>query len=233
MADESILGSAVVAIRASLDQLGKDLEGAKKQVQGTLKKIEDTPFVKLGAKVNESLGTIAKVGLGGVTVAAAGALAGMGKLATDALPLQGVADAFAGITENASEALGVLREGSLGMVRDTDLMQSYNQAAQLVSKSFADQLPDAMQYLSKVSAATGEDMGFLLDSLVKGVGRLSPMILDNLAIQVSTSEATERAAKMFGVEASALTKTQSQAGMMSVVLEKLQANTAITIILAI
>jgi phage-related protein len=52
------------------------------------------------------------------------------------------------------------------------------------------------------------------------------MILDNLGIQVSLSEATERAARSFGVEASALDKTQIQAGMMEVVLEKLAANTA-------
>jgi len=69
-------------------------------------------------------------------------------------------------------------------------------------------------------------MGFLLDSLVKGVGRLSPMILDNLQVQVSLAEATERASEMFGVEAGALTKAQVQAGMMNVTLEKLAANTA-------
>jgi len=95
-----------------------------------------------------------------------------------------------------------------------------------VGKDFAVQLPEAMGMLSKVAAATGEDIGFLLDSLVVGVGRLSPMILDNLGIQVSLAEATERAAEMFGVEADELTKAQQQAGMMSVVLEKLRENTA-------
>jgi hypothetical protein len=66
----------------------------------------------------------------------------------------------------------------------------------------------------------------MLDSLVVGVGRLSPMILDNLGIQVSLADATERAAQMYGVEADALDKGQVQAGMMNVVLEKLAANTA-------
>jgi hypothetical protein len=55
---------------------------------------------------------------------------------------------------------------------------------------------------------------------------MSPMILDNLGIQVSLEEATAEAAKMFGVEADALTKVQLQAGMMNVVMRALERNTA-------
>jgi hypothetical protein len=55
---------------------------------------------------------------------------------------------------------------------------------------------------------------------------MSPKILDNLGIQVSLTDATERAAAMFGVEAEELTKAQLQAGMMDVVLAKLKENTA-------
>jgi len=73
------------------------------------------------------------------------------------------------------------------MATNRDLMLSFNKASTLVSVDFAKQLPDAMQYLGKVSLATGQDLGFLLDSLVTGVGRVSPMILDNLGIQVALS----------------------------------------------
>lgn len=225
MAGESQLGVAVVPIRATLEKLDSDLSEARKKIDGALGRTADrikTDYLNLGGKVATGVGlaTSALVGLG---AAGAGVLS---RLAVDALPLQGVKDAFAGITGNADEMLEVLQRGSLGMVRDTDLMMSYNSAAQLVSKTFADQLPDAMGYLAKVSAATGEDMGFMIDSLVKGVGRLSPMILDNLGIQVQLSDATARAAEMFGVEEDALTKTQIQAGMMDVVLQKLAENTA-------
>jgi hypothetical protein len=40
----------------------------------------------------------------------------MGKLAVDALPLQGIEGAFAGITGDAETMLAALREGSQGMV---------------------------------------------------------------------------------------------------------------------
>lgn len=201
-----------------------DVSKTAQSIKGELRDVG-----KSSASVQSVIKDLGKVGIAAFA-GAAGAVTtlgvGLGKLAIDALPIQGVRDAFQGLTGDADAALAKLREGSLGMVKDADLMMSYNQAAQLVSQTFADQLPDAMGYLSKVSASTGQDMGFMIDSLVKGVGRLSPMILDNLGIQVALSDATARAAEMFGVEEDALTKAQIQAGMMDVVLEKLAENTA-------
>lgn len=211
------LGEAQVQIRATLDKLDRDLAPVRGKV----------------AQAIDGIQTVGKVALGGVLAggaAATAAVAGLGKLAIDAAPLENIQSAFEGIAESAGSSmdvmLGALKDGSAGMVSNRDLMLSFNKAAQLVSEDFATQLPDAMQYLQKVSAATGQDIGFLLDSLVTGVGRLSPLILDNLAIQVSQAEATERAAEMFGVEAEELTKAQQQAGMMNVVMEKLAENTA-------
>jgi len=215
------LGEAQVPIRATTDKLDSDLARARGKVSGALKKLA---------------GGLRTVGVGalGVGGAAIGAIAGIGaaiaKITIDAAPVEGIAAAFDGLADSAGiggdTMLEALQKGSSGMISQRDLMLSFNKAAGLVSTDFATKLPDAMQYLSKVSASTGQDMGFLMDSLVVGVGRVSPMILDNLGIQVSLADATARAAEMFGVEAGALTKTQQQAGMMNVVLEKLAANTA-------
>jgi len=177
-----------------------------------------------------ALGKVAAVGFAGAAAGAVGLGVGLVKLASNAGKVQGVTDAFEGLTSTieggSADMLAALKEGSLGMVNQTELMMGFNKAAQLVGIDFAQNLPDAMSYLSKVSAATGQDMGFMIDSLITGVGRLSPMILDNLGIQVALSDATARASEMFGVEAGELTKAQTQAGMMNVVLEKLQENTA-------
>ena len=177
-----------------------------------------------------NLGGIA-AGLGIGAVAGIGAVGvGLGKLAIDAAPLAGIQGAFEGVTSSfeggSSAMLQALQESSLGMVTNQELMTSFNSAAQLVSVDFAEKLPDAMQYLGKVSAATGQDMGFMIDSLVKGVGRMSPMILDNLGVQVNLEAATARAAEMFGVEADQLDKAQIQAGLMDVTLAALATNTA-------
>jgi len=221
MTTESILGRAKIPIAGDLAQLDKDLSEARSKVGSAVDGIVTNV---------KRVGGAALAGVGIVGGAATAAAAGLSKLAIDAAPVEGLRDAFEGLAESSGssmdEMLAALQRGSSGMVSQRDLMSTYNQAAQLVSTTFANQLPDAMGYLSKVSAATGQDMGFMLDSLVKGVGRLSPMILDNLGIQVNLAEATERAAEMYGVEASALDKAQLQAGMMDVVLQKLAKNTA-------
>jgi len=191
-------------------------------------KLKDQASKGLGP-LKRALGGIGKAAVG-LGMAGAGGVAALGgaltKLAADAAPLANVKAAFEGISGDATAMLSALQAGSSGMVTNIDLMKSYNMAAQLVSKDFADQLPNAMQYLQKAAAATGESMDYMITSLVRGVGRMSPMILDNLGIQVSLSDAVERASEMFGVEADALSKTQQQAGMMAVVMEKLKANTA-------
>ncbi len=162
----------------------------------------------------------------GASVAAVAAIAaivtGLGALAVAAAPLEQIGAAFRGLGGD----IEALREGALGMVSDAELMKSYNQAAQLVSTTFAEQLPEAMQYLAKVSASTGESMDFMVQSLVKGIGRLSPMILDNLQVQASLADGVQRATEMFGKQADQLSKSEQQAGLMSVVMEKLAANTA-------
>lgn len=201
-----------IVIKAT-DKASKEIGNISKGIDG-LKGFASAAFTGVGVAAGAAVAAVGAVG------------AAMGKLAVDALPLQGISGAFEGITGDAEAMLSALREGSQGMATNRDLMMSYNQAAQLVGKEFADKLPDAMQYLTKVASATGQDMGFMIDSLVKGVGRMSPMIIDNLGIQVSLEEATARAAEMFGVEAEELTKTQQQAGMMDVVLQKLKDNTA-------
>ena len=197
--------------------VGKTASGWEK-AGGAIGKVAGTAFSAIAAGAAAAAAAVAVVG---------GAIV---KLTLDAVPLKGISNAFEGIanttTLGAEKMMAALQTGSYGMVSQIDLMKSFNNAAQLVSVDFAEKLPDALQYLGKISASTGEDMGFLVDSLVKGVGRLSGPIIDNLKIQVSLEEATARAAEMFGVEASELTKAQQQAGMMNVVLEKLKINTA-------
>ncbi len=183
--------------------------------------------------IGGALGSLGAAGaaLGGLAVAGIGAVGiGIGKLALDAVPLQGIQGAFEGIANTfeggSDRMLEALQDASAGMVSNRDLMATFNEAAQLVGPTFAQQLPDAMGFLGKAAQATGSDMGFMIDSLVKGVGRMSPMILDNLGIQVNLAQATERASEMFGLEADELSKAQLQAGLMDVAIQALATNTA-------
>lgn len=215
------LSTLVVRLTADAGDMNRGLDDAASRARN---------FASRVGNALKMVGATAAVGLAAATTAVVGLGAGIAKLAIDAAPLVEVQSAFEGLAQSADmgadEMLDALQRGSAGMIAQRDLMLTFNKAAQLVSTDFAVQLPDAMQYLGKVAASTGQDMGFLLDSLVTGVGRLSPMILDNLSIQVSLADATARASEMFGIEADELTKAQVQAGMMNVVMERLAENTA-------
>jgi phage-related protein len=220
------LGEVVVLIKGQMAGLQADIDAAKQAsasggeaagdayTKGFMSKLD-----KLKTALPASLSAIAAVGIVGVGKALLG-------LAADAAPLAGIAAAFQGISENADAMLSKLRAGSLGMVADTELMKQYNSAAQLVSTTFADQLPEAMGYLAKVSASTGESMDYLMESLVKGVGRLSPVILDNLKIQVDLEGAYTAYAASVGKVSDELTKEEQQTAAMNHVMELLARNTA-------
>jgi len=212
------LGDAIVFIRGDRRQLDDDFDDSERRTQSWTSKIGSTIRTGIGV----AMGNMATMAAQKV-MQLGGALADM---VGEALPIEGIRASFAGLTGDADAALAVLRRGALGMVSDAELMRTYNEAAQLVGKTFADQLPDAMGYLSKVSAATGQDMGFMLDSLTKGVGRLSPMILDNLGIQVNLAEANAAYADQLGITVEEMDKSQQQAAVMAQVLDKLEANTA-------
>jgi len=141
-----------------------------------------------------------------------------------------IKESFTGIAEASgiagSEMLKALQSGSGGLISNIDMMKTYNLAASLVSSQFANELPNAMEFVGKVSASTGEDMGFLMDSLVRGVGRLSPMILDNLGIQVDLNSAYATYAAELGKSASELTKTEQQTALMNQAMSMLADNTA-------
>jgi hypothetical protein len=164
-------------------------------------------------------------GLLGIADAVIDVGSAIGELATEAAQLQGVAAGFgnfAAQTEAGAEAiLFSLEAASAGMISTGDLMTKFNDAAALVSVQFAERLPEGLEILGKVSAATGTDLNFLLDSFVTGIGRVSPAIIDNLKVQVSLAEATAAGAEMFGKSAEQLTKTEQQMALTEVTLGKL------------
>lgn len=221
MGGQAALGEAQVAIRATMEKLDSDLNAAKSKIgsvmggiTGTLGNIGAAGFGAFGAAATGAIGAIAGVGV---------ALGGMAK---DAASVESVRSAFNSLAGQAGTTgkamLAAMQEGSGGTIAARDLMLSYNKAASLVSLQFANDLPNAMTLVANAAASTGQDMGFLMDSLVTGVGRVSPMILDNLGIQVSLTEAVERYAEANGLAASELSKQEQQEAVRILTMEKLQ-----------
>jgi len=212
--------------KLSLDSSGFS-DGVKKS-QDELKKLKSSmENLSLAGTQMTAIGKAISIGITAPLVAAGTAIA---KFTIDAAPMVNVQKAFEGVSESAGvmgdEMLTALQKGSHGMISNIDLMKSFNTAAALVGTDFAKKLPEAFEYLGKVSASTGQDMSYMLDSLVRGVGRLSPMIIDNLGIQVSLTEANEKYASSIGKSVDKLTKAEQQTALMNQVMEKLALNTS-------
>lgn len=186
--------------------------------------------------IGKAVGGVANFGKNMLKVGtiAAGAMTGAGialaSFAEQGGKLENIETSFNAIAEASGKSgdaiLASFKDMTGGMVTNTDAMKSYNLAAQLVNEDFANTLPNSMNYLTKVSASTGQDLGYLMDSYVRGVGRLSPMILDNLGIQVDLTQAYEDYANANGKVASELTETEQQMALAAQVQEKLMENTA-------
>ena len=217
------VGPTAQKASAGLSGLGESSKG----LLGNLSKLGSIGGLAKGALGTAGIAAIgATAAIGGLAVSVGALGKALAGLATETAPIQGIAAQFGNLTQAVEGGTGgmlsALRAGSMGMIAQRDLMKQFNDAAALVSTQFAERLPDALGLLSKVALGTGEDMGFLLDSLTKGVGRVSPAILDNLKIQVGVAEATQRASVMFGKEADALTKLEQQTAIMDITLEKLR-----------
>jgi hypothetical protein len=98
------------------------------------------------------------------------------KLGGEAL---GVEAAF-GRLENSTQVLEDLKEATGGTVSELELMKKTVQAANFGISLKA--LPDLLEFATLRAQQTGQSVDYLVDSIVTGIGRKSPLILDNLGI---------------------------------------------------
>lgn len=209
------LGEAVLGTVMDLAGLRKGMgqaEGESKSLWG-----------KIGAIGEKALGTLTgNIATKGFD-ALLGAVQSVGDtLLNEAPRVEQLRASFDNLSTSAGlsgdEIMASMREASKGMVTDVSLMESFNKSMLLVGEGMATKLPKLMEIAQASAAATGQDVGFLLDSLVTGIGRGSPMILDNLGLTINLAEAYEGYAKTLGVTADELTKAQQQEALLNAVM---------------
>ena len=129
---------------------------------------------------------------------------------------------FQGLVGGSSEAaamLGKLREASRGTISDLDLITSANRAMMLQVTDDA----DTMSRLLEVAIARGRSLGVssqqAFSDIVTGIGRMSPMILDNLGILTGGQQGMEAYAESIGKTADELTDFEKRQYLVNKVLE--------------
>jgi len=137
--------------------------------------------------------------------------------------VEGVAKGFETLQRQAGllagDSLVALREATQGMVTDFELMQSANQAVQLGLDP--SKLADMAEAATRLGAAVGRTANESFRDLITGVGRASPLILDNLGITIKAAEAQQRYATELGKTVAQLTETEKAEAFRFAALEKI------------
>ena len=225
MANDARLGILIEARNKASAELKKvnteirQLGGAGKSAGGFLSRdLDELAGRALGA--NEALGLLSK-GAIGVGIALGAIKAGqaafeMGRAASASLSLRAAFDDLsegAGTTGDA--LLNAMRDAARGTISDSELILSANRAMLLgVSKD-----AESMATLIEIAAARARAMGLstaqAFNDIVTGIGRASPLILDNLGITVDATAAYERYAQQLGVNANALDDNQKKQAILN------------------
>jgi hypothetical protein len=121
----------------------------------------------------------------------------------------GIAHAFRKLDQPG--LLDNLRKATKGTVNDVELMK-----AAVKAKDFHIPLEDLGKYLSFAqlkAQQTGQSLDYMVDSIVTGLGRKSPMILDNLGLSASEiSEKTKETGDFMKAVAGIVENNLAQAG---------------------
>lgn len=124
---------------------------------------------------------------------------------------------------NFSKMLDDVRKSTAGMVSDQGLKKSI---ALMTSFGIPTEgMAESLGLVQKMAIRTGQSAEFLSESFARGISRLSPLILDNLGIQVSLKEANEVYAKSIGKTTDQLTKAEQTTALMNETLRLLKKNT--------
>ena len=152
-----LLWADAVKFKEGLNKAKKDLGGFQKSAESTFKNFA----VSLGAAL--SVGAIANF---------------TKELTRLSGEVEGVATAFSKI--GSSGDLQILRNSVKGTVSDLQLMKMAV-SANVLGLPVKD-LGNLFEFAAKMAQDTGQSVDYLVDSIVRGIGRKSALILDNLGI---------------------------------------------------
>lgn len=189
----SQLVSAGNAGDAAFDKLQEELIENRKeaaQLQASISSVEKemSSMGSVGNKINESINSgfkSLKGSLSSLMLQYIGFQALFSKLQSefsqgiiDAKKIEGVENAFRSL--NRPDLLDNLRKATKGTVDDLTLMQNAVKAQNF--KIPIENLAGYFEFARRRAKETGESVDYLVNSIITGIGRKSPLILDNLGI---------------------------------------------------
>lgn len=205
---------------AKLKQLGAEYRNIKTQMDAATKAAYGTNQA-LQQQATTASGLSGRFGQLGTAIAAVISVAVLKQIVSATLEMaklagnaEGVERAFKRAFPDATSIMLQLREATKGTVTDFELMQRTLQATNLGVA--VRELPTLFEFAAARAQQTGESVDYLVDSIVRGIGRKSPLILDNLGLS-----AVRLKEKFDGVALASLSVAEVTRGVSEIAKEEL------------
>ena len=225
MAINANLGKASIAIRATLDELDKDLEGARGKTEGAISKI-----TKGAGQSFQDLGKVALAGVGIATGAIAGLIGVSAKLATSAADYSSVRDSFENMTQGivgdtAKWEQSVI-DATAGTIGRFEVVET---AARTFAKmggdafdDFGSQFEGMAVMARKTGRALGKDTSEVLDRMSVAMGTGNMQMLRMLGIAPDLETAMAEYAEELGKTTGELTEGEIGAARYNAVMDAME-----------
>ena len=199
-------------ITDALDLVGGRAGDLGKRLNASVAKVGD--FAK-GLKSIPPQALAVGAALGVATVAIGSFLA----LGNRGANFQGIIDGF----KQTGVSIIALREAARGTISDIQLMTTANialaGATGIVRQEFGEKLPQLLEIARVQARTTGQSVDFLFNSLVGGIKRSSPLLIDNTGLVLKVGEANEAYAKSIGKTVEQLSAQEKQVALLQATLE--------------
>lgn len=174
-------------------------------------------------------------GLSGATKAVTGALgafgvalgaAGFARFSAEAVTMAASAEQIESAFRNLSASAGLsantlltqLERVAGGVATNAQLMQTANLALQGGTVELVQQLPRLFEVARAAAVASGQDVLYVYDTLVRGIIRGSPLLIDNANIFVKIGDAQEQFAASIGKTVEELSAQEKQLSLLNAVM---------------
>ena len=121
-------------------------------------------------------------------------------------------------SDSADTLMAKMRTATKESVSDSNLILAANRAMAMGISE--EGLPRLAEIAEAAARIMGTDTTDMFSNIVTGIARGSPLILDNLGIIVSISEANEAYAETIGKSASALSEAEQQQALLNAVMDQ-------------
>lgn len=137
---------------------------------------------------------------------------------------QAVESVFTNLTRsmgvNADRLIAEMQKAARGTVDETTLMITANRALLAGGAELADKLPRLFEIARAASLATGQDVQYVFETLVRGVAKASPLLIDNADIYIKIGDAVDAYAAASGRTADQLGLVERRMAIANAVLEQ-------------